>query len=279
MACAVKLNMRRRAVPLVFALALCASAQTPAPDAATQTAMIARMRDAALNYAGRLQDFVCTQFMTRSVDSSGAGKHWKLLETQELDLGYITHKEHYRLVKVNGKTTGLEKRVKNGYWRPGGEFGTFLERIFDPKAASEFEWNHDESPAGERVCVFRYRVPLSTSNFIINADMDHVQVAYSGFVTADCDTGMVNRIQLETAPASVIRRGRDTAIGMQLDLHYGLTAIGPKEFLLPQQAIEIAPFGKTLIKAEIRFEQYRKYDSDSNITFDDGPIKPPDVIK
>lgn len=60
-------------------------------DAATQTAMIARLRDAALNYADRLQDFVCTQFMTCSADPSGSGKHWKLLETQELDVGYISH--------------------------------------------------------------------------------------------------------------------------------------------------------------------------------------------
>lgn len=271
--------MQLRALSLAFTLALCASAQTPAPDASAQKAIVARMRDAALNYADRLQDFVCTQLMTRSADSSGSGKHWKLLETQELDLGYISHKEHYRLLKVNGKTSDLEKRVKKGYFRPGGEFGTLFQKIFDPKAAAEFEWDREESITGGRSCVFRYRVPVETSTLMINADMDHVRMAHHGFVSADCDTGMVTRIQMETAPASVIRHGRNVAIGMQLDLRYGLTAIASKEFLLPQQAVEIAPFGRTLTKAEIRFENYRKYDSNSNIIFDDGPIKPPDVIK
>jgi hypothetical protein len=41
------------------------------------------------------------------------------------------------------------------------------------------------------------------------------------------------------------------------------------KFLLPQQATEIAPFGKTMTKAEMQFRDYRKYDSSSNITFDD----------
>jgi hypothetical protein len=57
---------------------------------------------------------------------------------------------------------------------------------------------------------------------------------------------------------------------MQLDVHYGMTTIESKEFLLPREAVEIVPFGKTQTKAEIRFQQYRKYDSNSNIRFDDG---------
>lgn len=240
------------------------------------------MRDAAITYTDRLQDFLCTQLTVRSADQSGTGKHWKPLETQELELGYIAHKEHYRLLKVNGKTTDPGKRVKKGYWTPGGEFGTYLLTIFDPKAAAEFEWDREESAAGKRSCVFRYRVPVATSTFAITADADRVKMGHHGFVTADCDTGTVTRIQIETEPASVMRYGRDVAIGLQLDVRYGLTTIASKEFLLPQQAIEIAPFGKTLTKAKIRFQQYRKYESDSSIAFDDGTIQPgkaPDVIK
>lgn len=240
---------------------------------AEQQAMIARMRGAALNYADSLQDFLCTQTTARSVDHSGTGKHWKLLETQELELGYIGHKEHYRLVKVNGKTTALETRVKRGYWRPGGEFGSSLRFIFEPQAAAEFVWDHEETSAGKRACVFRYRVPLATTTYQIRADLDRVKIGHHGFVTSDCDTGAVTRIQIETEPASVKRHGNDIAIGMQLDLRYTPVRIGSNEFLLPEQALEIAPFGKTLTKAELRFDQYRKYDSSSNITFDDGTGK------
>src|ERR1700683_4627758 len=142
--------MQLRALPLVFALVLSASGQVSAADDAGQMAIIARMRDAAVNYADRLQDFLCTQLTTRSVDTSGSGKRWKVLENQELELGYVAHKEHYRLLKVNGKTTDLEKRVKKGYFIPGGEFGSSLRKIFDPQAAAEFEWDHEESIAGKR---------------------------------------------------------------------------------------------------------------------------------
>jgi len=254
---------------LLIPVTLFAQASAP-PATAGQTALIARMRDAALNYADRLQDFLCTQFMTRTVDTSGTGKHWKLLETQELDLGYISHKEHYRLLKVNGKDRDPGKKVKKGYWIPGGEFGSSLLTIFAPKVAAQFEWDHEESSPGARSCVFRYRVPVATSDYVIQADLDHVKMAHHGFVTADCDTGALLRIQMETEPASVKRGDHDLAIGMQLDLRYGPATIGGRQFLLPQQAVEIAPFGKTLTKAEIQFRDYRKYDSSSNITFDDS---------
>ncbi len=242
------------------AFALCGYSQVVGPAASDQTAMIARMREAALKYSDRLEDFLCTEVMTRSVGQAGANTHWKLLETQELELGYIAHGEHYRLLKVNGQTTDLEKRIRKGYFRPGGEFGTALRWIFDPKAAAEFNWDHD--------CVFRYRVPEPTSTYVMRADADYVRMAHHGFVTADCSSGMVTRIQIETEPASVIRRGSKVALGMQLDVRYGVASVASKEFLLPREAVEIGHFGKTLTKAEIQFGDYRRYEANSKITFD-----------
>ncbi len=265
--------MRTAVRAALFAIPVLLSAQSPAPpNPAEQKALVARMREAALNYSDRLQDFLCTELLTRTADTSGTGKKWKLLETRELELGYISHQEHYRLVKVNGKATETDKRVKRGYWTPGGEFGSSLLYIFGPKVAAEFTWDHEESAGDARSCVFRYHVPVATSSLVINADMDHVKVAHGGFVTADCNTGAVMRFQLKTEPASVKRGGRDIAIGMELDLRYAMTAIGSGEFLLPQHAIEMAPFGPTETKAEIDFRDYRKYEASSNIVFDDESL-------
>jgi len=97
-------------------------------------------------------------------------------------------------------------------------------------------------------------------------------MAHHGFVSADCDTAAITRIQIETEPASLFRDGHERAIGVQIDIHYRPTAIASKEFLLPQQAVETARFDNTLTKVEIQFEQYRKYDSSSNITFDKDPV-------
>jgi hypothetical protein len=260
-----------RALPLAIALASYASGQVS--DASGHDALIARMREGAVTYADRLQDFLCTQLTARSTDQGSAGKHWRPLETQELELGYIAHKEHYRLLKVNGETTHLEERIKKGYFRPGGEFGTSLMKIFDPKAAAEFEWDREESIDGVRTCVFRYRVPLETSTQVMHSDGDNVKMAHHGFVFADCDTAAVRRIQIVTEPASVFRDGRRLALGMQADIRYRPTVIASKEFLLPHRAEEIVRFDQTLTKVEIQFQQYRKYESSSNITFDDWAKK------
>jgi hypothetical protein len=261
-----------RFLPFAFVLASCASGQAPSnPDA-----FIARMREAAIGYSDRLQDFLCTQTMNRGTDNGSSGKHWRLLETREQELGYIAHKEHYKLLKVNGKTTNLEKRIKKGYFIPSGEFGTSLMWIFDPKAAAEFAWDHQEPDAGIGACVFRYRVQATTSTLVMASDADRVKMAHHGFVFADCSSGAIARIQIETEPASVVRNGRDMAIGVQSDIRYHPTIIAGQEFLLPQVAVETARFGDTLTKVEIDFQQYRKYESSSNIIFDDVPVKPED---
>ncbi len=74
--------------------------------------------------------------------------------------------------------------MKPGHWTPGGEFGSSLLYIFAPKVAAQFDWDHEESSAGMRACVFRYRVPVATSNYVIQADIDHVKMAHHGF--CDC---------------------------------------------------------------------------------------------
>ncbi len=169
-----------RASLFVIPIMLFAQPSDAPPDAAQQMAIVSMMREAALNYAGRLEDFLCTQLMKRSVDTSGSEKHYKLLETQELELGYVAHTEHYRLRSVNGKTTDLAKRVRKQYWIPGGEFGSALQGIFDPKAAATFEWDHEEPAAGMRSCVFRYRIPATSSTYEIQADQDRVKMAHHG---------------------------------------------------------------------------------------------------
>ncbi len=252
--------MSPRTVVLFSALASCAHAQFPEPGGAEQKALISRIRSAALGYADRLQDFICIQVTARSADNTGTGKRFKPLETQEQELSYVSHKEHYKLLKVNGDSTIRDGSIKQGYAITGGEFGTALQRIFDPNANAEFTW--------DRGCVFRYRVPVASSTFVIHANLNDVKLGHRGFVSTDCVTGAVTRIQMESDPASVKEGGRELALGWQLDVRYAPAMLGSNEFLLPQEAVEIVRFGKTLTKAEIKFQQYRKYDSSSIITFD-----------
>jgi hypothetical protein len=247
---------------------LCASAQIPAPDAAEQQAIIVRMKEAAAAYTERLQDFVATQTMTRSTASAGASPRWKVLETQESELSYFGHKVNSKLLKVNGKTTNLDKEVKRGYFIFSGEFGA-PQRVFDPKANPELEWDHGELSEGKRLCVFRYRIAKANTNFVFYSDGDKTPAAHHGLVYADCESGMVMRFHLETEPATVRRGGRDVPLGYELNVRYAFSAIAGQEFLLPQVAEETSLFNTRLTKAEVKFQQYRKYDSSSTITFGD----------
>lgn len=251
---------------LLWPLALWAAAQVSPPDAAAQQAMISRIRETALAYGKSLQNFTCTQITARSIGPSADGSKWKPLETQELELFYVDHREHYKLLKVNGETTNLEKRIKGGYFRGRGEFGSALQNIFKPEANAAFVWDHAE---GE-TCVFRYRVPQSTSTIVLTADRDQVQLGHHGMVWANCQSGAVMRFLTETDLGEVRRIGRRVPLGLRIEVRYAPVAIGSEEFLLPQSAVESALFYKTWTKSEIQFLQFRKYDASSTVTFDDG---------
>jgi hypothetical protein len=237
------------------------------PDTAEQTAILERARAAALEYGARLQNFTCTRTVRRTADESGKGDHYKLLETQEGDLSYVDHKEHYQVLKVNGKTTKLDKRVTKGYFTPGGEFGSTLARVFEPKAAAVFTFDHVQTSGDRATCSFRYDVPQATTTMMLKANNDKYPLGHHGVVDVDCETGATAHVHVESEVRTVVFQGREIEIGHDLDVRYALTAIGDKQYLLPQEALEINRFGKRLTKAEIQFTRYRKYDASSAISF------------
>ncbi len=256
--------MIARTVPLLLVAICCAYAESPAE----QRAIIERVRENALNYNERLQDFTCTQYTIRSTDHGSNGRKWSKLDTQELEVSMVKHLEHYRLLKVNDKSDHLEQRIKGGYFRPGGEFGSSIRKIFEPKARARFEWDHSEDSAPGRVCVFRYQVPEESTTMAMQVNRETVPMAHHGLIRANCETGDVLHAEVETEPAWATLFDPPREVGAQLEVDYAVTVIGGRTFLLPSRAIEIARFDKTLTKAEIRFDQYRKYEADSSIHYD-----------
>jgi hypothetical protein len=259
-----------RALILPAVLVLCAAGQSSAPDVVAQEAIISRARKAALEYSDRLQNFTCIQTTARSIGPSPTGPRWKPLETRELELNYVDHREHYRLLKVNGETTNLEKRIKGGYFKGYGQFGSALQNIFAVQANARFEWDHGESGT----CVLRYRVDRSSSTIVITADLDKVRLGHRGMVWANCESGAVTRFVTETDQGEVRRAGRRVPLGYRLDVVYSPTTIGSTEYLLPESAVQTALFYKTWTRAEIQFRQYRKYDASSSIKFEEGKVLP-----
>jgi len=255
------------ALCLMTAAALSANPQTREPDKAQQNSILERIKTAAVNYADHLQDFICIESIRRSKED-GLIKRWQPLDTEERELSYFSQKEHYRTLTVNGKPPSPGNQIKPGYFLAGGEFGPALDYIFNPKNSADFQWDHAEAAGSARLCVFRYRVTQKDGTMKLFANGDTVHMQHHGLLYADCDRAALARIQIETEPATVVQNGVKIALGWKIDIRYGMTPIAGKEFLLPQQSEEQVRFGGTQTKVEIQFQQYKKYDSSSKVTFD-----------
>ena len=267
-------------------LARIAVAQAPAPPAAAvaqapvaaaaddHEALIARMRQAAHVYTQGLEDFLCTKITTRSGDRSGAGSRWKPLDVQESEVSYVNYKETETLLKVNGQSANL--KIKQGYFIPGGEFGTSLLQIFSSSVHAQFTFDHQESAGSQQLCVFRYRVPLETSRWGMSDGTQSVGFAHHGMVYADCDSGAVMRFHMESEPAEMHRLMFHFPVGERLDVSYRPTLIAGKEFLLPYSAEAIAWYDTDWTRAEMQFQNYRKFQSNSRIIIPDHQEIVPD---
>ncbi len=252
-------------LPTCALLAGIALGQTASQDNAD---LVARMKTWAADYDKGLRDFLCTQQMTRYQGSAGPSPGWKRLEQQELEVSYQRKRVGYHRVKADGKTDKLEQRVKKGYYTPGGEFAA-MSWVFDPKPAAEFTFDHRETREGRPFCVFRYQVPIERTNIILTVNLEKVPLAYKGSVDADCETAEVHAVRIATDPGVAHFGKRQIPVGLQLEVRYEPIEIGGNRYLLPSHAKLAGLFNTGITRADLDFSNYRKYSSNSTISFDD----------
>jgi hypothetical protein len=165
-----------------------------------------------------------------------------------------------------------------------GEFGTMLRYVFEPSSHTEFGWEKWATLRGRRMYVFNYRVLQGFSKYSIKDGEEHKEIiaGYHGLVYADQETKSVMRVVLETdsiPPEFPIQQ-------VSQDLNYDLAKIGEQEFLLPLKSELHSRRGKFLSWNETEFRIYRKFGTESSITFDaaepipdselkEQPVKPP----
>ena len=264
--------MTGRRAGVLFAAALPLLVRAQDPTRPEQRALLTKIQHYADTYTQQLQDFTCTQIMTRSgaraENRPGAAPKWKHLETQEIELNFVGHREHYRLLKVNGDARNPEKKVKNGYTRTSGEFGSMMRAVFDPKSRADFQWDHSTATSERKVCVYSYRVARENSSMGLRTEFRRIALAYTGYVSADCATGQILRIESDSEPDR-------SGFLIHTAIRYGPVTIADREFFLPTSVENISGFDRTLTKAEIRFENYRKYNADASIKFEDEVTEPP----
>ena len=242
-----------------------AFAHPAAPDAAEQTRMIDAARRVALGYVDSLPDFICSESVERYQNTKGS---WDLKDTVELTLSYFGRQEDYKVHSINGRPSiGSYEQIGGAISR--GEFGSILRQIFEPASAAEFHWDHWTTLRRHAAHVFTFRVPLERSGYHIafgqyNRFQQSIIVGQHGFIYIDGETGKVLRIMADAYgfPAGFAVRSSSTSVD------YDQIDISGRNFLLPIKA-EVRMATRDLrTRNAVRFYAYRKFGSDSSISFD-----------
>jgi hypothetical protein len=245
-----------------------AIAQSLEPE---QAALLELAREAALRYSDSLPDFICTEVVRRAQDPQGNGR-WRSLDTLTVKLSYFGHREDYKLMQINAKPTTLDFLHVGGSLSTG-EFGTRMYSVFDTHSHSEFHWKGWSTLRKRRVAKFAYRVEREHSIFLIQygavpGGPNSIIVPYHGEVYVDEETHMVLRMtqQAEIPPGFPISANEST-------IDYEFAPVGANQYLLPTRAYIKTRSGRFLSENNVEFREYRKFQTETNISFDPPPAK------
>jgi len=126
------------------------------------------------------------------------------------------------------------------------------------------------------MAVFNYFIDSGHSSFSIasgegEGDEQRIITAYKGLVYADPNTGEITRIKfvaVDIPKTFPVQEATDI-------LDYDLADINGKQFVVPLSAKLLMRAGRQNAKNEIEFRNYRKFGTESSITYDLDPNAPP----
>jgi hypothetical protein len=256
------------ALVVLLAAAAPAGAQQLEPE---QPVLLEQARESALRYSASLPDFICTEVIRRSQDPQGNSR-WRTLDSLTVKLSYSGHREDYKLMLIDGKPTSQEFLDVGGALSTG-EFGTRLYSIFDPRSHAEFQWKGWSTLRKRRVARFAYHV--ARENSIFRIQFGHVAgtgnsiiVPYHGELEVDEETHMTLRLtQQAEIPIGFPIQTNDSTVD------YEFAAVGGRQYLLPSRAYIKTRSGKYISENNVEFREYRKFQTETNITFDPPPDK------
>jgi hypothetical protein len=243
----------------------------PAPDAAAQQKMLSAMRQYAGDYVSNLPNFIC-KLTTEQFQAGKKSEHWRKGDTLTSTLTFNQGKEHRNLELVNDKP--IKPGIKR--WRTPltteGEFGILLSNVFGEASAASFQWNGWQTILDKRLAVFDFSIDQEHSTLRLSrSDLAHAVVPYRGSVYGDAESGVIWRI---TDGASGLPKDLDTqAISTTID--YGPVQIGQGSYMLPTHASVFLEMRDKKVRNDMTFQDYRKFESQSTITFGDSTENPP----
>ncbi len=244
----------------------------PAPTADELKGVLDAARAKALSYTHDLPDFICEETVRRYELIAGKG-NWTLKDTLSLQLTFFDHQEDYKLLAVNGHSTGIRYEDAGGVMSKG-EFGSMLLEVFEAASRTEFEWSNWTTLAKRPTYVVSFRIePWNSRYYLLAGKYGEGSVSTvageHGLVYIDRESKQVMRLDCEadSLPASF------PVAAASRTLDYGLAEVGGRNFLLPLRAeVRMTARGDLpMTRNEVLFTGYRKFEGKSAISFG-GPV-------
>jgi hypothetical protein len=252
----------------------------PPPSAEEQKRVLDAATDYAINFVKRLPDFICTQVTRRFVDPTGKDSFGQPQDVILERLSYFEQHEDYKVVLVNNRPMDIAHE-KLGGATSSGEFGSILKEIFDPKTHAEFGWARWATLTRRPMYVFTYHVPQPESTYRITSysgptTSQSFVAGYRGLVFVDKGNLKVMRITLEAEGMPADFPVRE----VNLTLTYDSTKIGDSDYVLPLKAeLRSRDDRRYLVKNDVEFRMYRKFEAETNIKFDTPEPLPEENLK
>jgi hypothetical protein len=247
----------------------------PPPDSVRQQKILDEMKQYALSYTQGLPNFICVEVVRRYFDPN-AGDNYRSLGNILAKVSYNQGQESYKVYSVNGQYSdvSLEQAASTGGAISSGEFGSMMREIFEDRSAAEFGWDHWATLRGRRMAVFNYFIDGGHSQKVIGygfgAAEQRIITAYKGLVYADENTGEIARIKL--VAVDIPRSFPISEVTEILD--YDVVNISGQQYVCPLLARLYMTAGREKTKNEIEFRSYRKFGTETNITYDMNPTAP-----
>jgi hypothetical protein len=250
----------------------------PPPPPEELAAILAAVKEYALNYTKNLPNYVCIQMTRRRIEPTQRGYLPQGDELQEM-LSFVDGKESYKVEMVNGKSEPNKKHEELGGVVSSGEFGRLMSSIFDPDAGTEFHWDHWATALrGKPMYVFGYSVSKENGYSMTHSDREsrrEYTSAFKGLVYADLQTKEIMRITMETVGIPT-----DFPIHeVKITLDYAPTKIADQEYVLPYHFELTSKEVGADTTSRADYKLYQKFGAESGITFGDIAPIPEDQLK
>lgn len=249
----------------------------PVPSVSDQERMVERLKQYSNAYVRSLPDFLCDEVTERysnlhGVAPSGNPRYSKQLryaDTLTAELAFVSRLQQDKM-RLASDAESVERNL--GRSLSMGEFGHDMAIILGPRVKPELRWDRWERHRNRQTAVFVYFVPQPRSDYklffccFLETGVGQIQQSYQaairGAIYADPATGEIQQLMIRAVdmPAHFHINEDNTIIS------YGPVNIEGRMYNLPVSATVFVRARSQKNRNQIRFVNYRKFESHSVMT-------------